>query len=140
MKTKLILLFAISSLTFASCANGEKGSTVKSDAPQEENTKQNKQVDPCNIFTLDNLKKGFSINESVDVVTDQTGNFPTCGYTWNTGRKRPMTVNKMEIEVDVENRVMIVIVGKASKEMYEASIKVYPETTPVKLGEIGVWS
>ena len=141
MNTKLSALFTLAMLTFFSCGNASKETNLPGETPKEDKTKHDKTGTPCELFTLDDLKAAFSIHDSINIEVDDTDHtFPTCSYDWNTGRKSMMKIQKMEIEVDVANNVLIVMVENVSMKMYERSISIYPETSPVEIGEIGVWS
>lgn len=99
-------------------------------------------VHPCEVITIEVLKKVLQL-DNIEVANKESGSsFPTCRYVWDGDNKQVMTIGGNKTELDIECNVTIVIVDMiVSKINYDASIKSYSDATELLgIGDHAVWS
>jgi hypothetical protein len=104
--------------------------------------------DICSRFGEDALRNicGLDNEVTIQIEASDSSSNPYCLYKWPAETKRKMKVGRTEteIEVDQENKVMIIYpnIGSTSAlDAFERSIKVYPDPQKVDgVGEAAVWS
>jgi hypothetical protein len=102
--------------------------------------------DVCNLFGEGALRKicGIESGVKVQIEAGESSSSSYCSYKWKAETKRKMKVGRNEIEVEQENKVMIIypdIGSTPAHDAFEQSIKVYPDSQDIdSVGEEAVWS
>ena len=98
---------------------------------------------PCEIISLEDVKKRFNLDESVEIsLEDKAYTYPTCSISWKDGKvTKSMDVGGQSIEVELDSELLIVMVKDANASMYETSISVYTDgIIEDAIGDKATWS
>lgn len=135
MRKLLFILFGFILLT--SC--GGNGSKTPS---SEAKTTKTKITSPCSFLSEAEIKDVLSLpQDAPTTMEDVEYTYPTCSYEWKTlVYQGSTTVGKQEVALEFPYKLMIVLVSKANKSMYEKSTVVYKDGEEINgLGEMAMW-
>lgn len=98
---------------------------------------------PCELISLDEVKKRFNLDASIEIsVENKVYTYPTCTFNWKDGKvTKLMDIGGQKMEIELDSKLLIVIVKDAIESQYETSISVYPDgQNEGGIGDKATWS
>lgn len=143
---KKISILSIVTLFLASCG----GSTTEEDLNlledrMEEMMDENSSTvgdSPCDLISSDEIVSLFGIPSEFEVVqAEKDYTYPTCTFKWKDGKVyQEMKIGNQEIKTEIDSEVLIVMVEKSNKKMFDQATKVYKDGIEVNgVGDNAIW-
>lgn len=142
IKSKLVL-FIFSMLVF-SCQNKEDKRNASQNKNVDENGKTEKSVvinSPCELISMEEVKSMFAVEEYPIELKDVVYTYPTCIYRWKDGKiTTSVSFGGQEIKSTRPSEVLIVMVKKATADMFKRSTSIYKEPQEISnIGTMAIW-
>ncbi len=142
--TKINLLIAVVFLFLLACNNKENKTNTTQNEITKKNTIPEKSSNinsPCELISMDDVKRIFTVAEHPIEMKDVVYTYPTCVYKWEDGKVTwTQSIAGQEIKGNTPSEVLIVMVKNSNENMYNRSIKVYKKSQIIpNLGDIAVW-
>jgi hypothetical protein len=138
IKTKVHLFFCI--ILLAACNTTEKKTTEVQDksATFEKPATINS---PCELISLEEVKRMFAITEYPIELKDVVYTYPTCIFRWKDGKiTTSATFGGQEIISKLPSEVLIVMVEKANEAMFKQATSIYKQPQEISnIGSLAVW-
>lgn len=137
----LILLFTI---PIFACNNKDNKTDATQNSAIEKNETAKKIAaitSPCDLVSMEDVKRMFAITEYPIEMKDVVYTYPTCIYRWEDGKiTSSVTIAGQEIISKLPSEVLIVMVKNVNEAMFKRSTSVYkqPEEIP-NIGTRAVW-
>jgi len=98
---------------------------------------------PCELISLEEVKKRFNLDASIEIsLEDKVYTYPTCTFSWIDGEvTKLMDIGGQKMEIELDSKLLIVMVKDANESNYETSISVYSDGQDEDdIGDKATWS
>ena len=138
IKTNVHLLFFI--ILLAACNTTEKKTTEVQDksATFEKPAPINS---PCELISLEEVKRMFTITEYPIELKDVVYTYPTCIFRWKDGKIiTTVSFGGQEIKSVRPSEVLIVMVKNANVAMFKQATSIYKQPQEIStIGSMAIW-
>jgi len=146
MKKLILSTFVLSSIVLSAYTGTENTRNVlegEVSAAFGENSKSSDFDSPCELISLEEVKKRFSLDASIEIsLEDKVYTYPTCTFNWKDGEvTKLMDIGGQKMEIELDSKLLIVMVKDANESNYEMSISVYSDgQNEGDIGDKATWS
>jgi hypothetical protein len=138
-----VVLASIILLAYASTENtinDLEGEEIAACGPHSESSNFDS---PCELISLEEVKKRFKLDASIEISSeDEVYTYPTCTYSWKDGKvSKSMDIGGQKMNIELDSKLLIVMVKDVNESNYEASISVYSDGQyEGGIGDKATWS
>ena len=146
MKKLILLTFVLSSIVLLAYTGTENTRNALEGEERADFGHHSKSSDfdsPCELISLEEVKKRFNLNASIEIsLDDKVYTYPTCTFNWKDGKvTKLMDIGGQKMEIELDSKLLIVMVKDANESKYETSISVYSDgQNEGGIGDKATWS
>ena len=146
MKKLILLTFVLSSMVLlAYTGTNNTRNTLQREEMIDfvQHSKSSDLDSPCELISLEEVKKRFNLNASIEIsLDDKVYTYPTCTFNWKDGKvTKLMDIGGQKMEIELDSKLLIVMVKDANESKYETSISVYSDAqNEGGIGDKATWS